>query len=80
MKGMKKVMEDYREKIGNYLDLEIRLMKSVDVDVINEVMNQLETGFIFVEMGEAGQQLPILSVILIKGSVWSRSKNISLSA
>ncbi len=42
MKGMKKVMEDYREKIGNYLDLEIRLMKSVDVDVINEVMNQLE--------------------------------------
>lgn len=35
-------MKDYREKIRFYLDLETRLMESVDIDGMNEVMNQLE--------------------------------------
>lgn len=39
---MIKAMKDYREKIRFYLDLETRLMESVDIDEMNEVMNQLE--------------------------------------
>ncbi len=35
-------MTDYTDKIKKYIDLEIEIMKSLDVEAVNQVMNALE--------------------------------------